>query len=270
MELELQHEKEILTFMPEYALTKKPLQIDLIIVKNKVSSDVSNPIGAIFKKYNIMEYKSPDAHLNIDTFYKVNAYACLFKDSAQNVNGYHASDITITFVRKNYPQRMFQILMEDGYNIIKKYPGIYYVTGALFFATQVLVTSELEPKEHHWLAYLDNNISKKSYERLLEEANVYMNKRDFENRKAVLQVVSNVNKKAIQTWKEESDMCEALREIMADELAEEQAKGVVEGRIEGMDILIELVQKLRKGMTSEELLHNGYTDMEISKALRLL
>lgn len=101
-------------FIPEYALTKKPLQMDLLVIKNEVSSVISNPIGEIFRKYNIMEFKSPIDHLNIDTFYKVNAYACLYKDSAQNVNGYHARDITITLVRKNYPQKMFQTLMEDG------------------------------------------------------------------------------------------------------------------------------------------------------------
>ena len=54
LQIELEDEAEYLEFEPEHLLSKKPMQID-VLVKNE---------------YNIIEYKSPDDKLNIDDFYK--------------------------------------------------------------------------------------------------------------------------------------------------------------------------------------------------------
>ena len=66
-----------------------------------LQSFMKNEIGAIFKGHNIMEYKSPDDELNIDTFFKVIAYACLYKSKGHSVDDIKAHDITITFVRED-------------------------------------------------------------------------------------------------------------------------------------------------------------------------
>ena len=42
----------------------------MLVIKKEVSVQVSNEIGAFFRGHNIMEYKSPEDHLNIDSFYK--------------------------------------------------------------------------------------------------------------------------------------------------------------------------------------------------------
>lgn len=78
MQLELINTK-FLTFLMEYNLTKKPLEMDMLIISKNGSENIDNPIGHIFKKYNIVEYKSPGDKLNIDVFYKTIAYACLYK-----------------------------------------------------------------------------------------------------------------------------------------------------------------------------------------------
>ena len=70
MQVELEEEAKNLQFQSEYALSKKPMLIDLLIVK-KVGTKIQKNIGRIFRTYNIVEYKSPKDYLAVDDFYKV-------------------------------------------------------------------------------------------------------------------------------------------------------------------------------------------------------
>lgn len=79
MNLELAQNREALVFEKEYNLNTKPLEIDLLVIKKEHSFLIANEIGRLFKGHNIIEYKSPEDHLDIDTFYKAGAYASLYK-----------------------------------------------------------------------------------------------------------------------------------------------------------------------------------------------
>ncbi|HBI62643.1 MAG TPA: hypothetical protein DDY31_15775, partial [Lachnospiraceae bacterium] len=103
MELELKKDKNKLEFHREYNLNTKPLQIDLLVIKKDVVAELSNEIGKLFKGYNIIEYKSPDDDLNIDTFYKTQAYAGLYKAAGEAVNERKAKDITVSIIRESKP-----------------------------------------------------------------------------------------------------------------------------------------------------------------------
>ncbi len=48
--------------------------MDLLIIKKPANVQIENEIGHIFKKYNVVEYKSPDDSLSIDDFYKTTGY----------------------------------------------------------------------------------------------------------------------------------------------------------------------------------------------------
>ena len=50
-ELELISNREELEFQREYNLSKKPLQMDLLIIKKLADVQIENEIGRIFKKY---------------------------------------------------------------------------------------------------------------------------------------------------------------------------------------------------------------------------
>ena len=78
-EIELRQNRSDLEFHREYNLSKKPLQIDLLIIEKLNDITLQNEIGAIFRKYNIIEYKSPEDSLNIDDFFKTVGYAYLYK-----------------------------------------------------------------------------------------------------------------------------------------------------------------------------------------------
>lgn len=79
MDLELREYRKDLVFEKEYNLNTKPLEIDLLIIKKEASVHISNDIGDFFRGHNILEYKSPGDHLDIDVFYKTLAYATLYK-----------------------------------------------------------------------------------------------------------------------------------------------------------------------------------------------
>ena len=59
MELELRENKNVLQYEREHLLSKKPLQIDLLVIKKSVDRILKNEIGDFFLGHNIMEYKSP-------------------------------------------------------------------------------------------------------------------------------------------------------------------------------------------------------------------
>ncbi len=60
MELELMENESGLNYEKEYSLSKEPLRIDLLIIKKNPYEKVKNELGAFFRGYNIVEFKSPD------------------------------------------------------------------------------------------------------------------------------------------------------------------------------------------------------------------
>ena len=76
LQIELGEETKYLEFDSEHLLSKKPMQID-VLVKNERHVKIQKNIGRIFRQYNIVEYKSPEDDLNIDDFYKVYALSLI-------------------------------------------------------------------------------------------------------------------------------------------------------------------------------------------------
>jgi hypothetical protein len=74
VEVELWQNKADLEFEREYNLGKEPLRTDLLIIKKHADVQIENEIGHIFKRFNIIEYKSPDDAMSIDDYYKTIGY----------------------------------------------------------------------------------------------------------------------------------------------------------------------------------------------------
>ena len=234
IQMELKHNWHHLTFEEEHNLSKKPLQIDLLVIKKKQDVAIENKIGAMFQRYNLIEYKSPNDEMGIDVFYKVIAYACLYKVSADTENNYKAEDITITLIRQRYPRTLVNYLKQQGCTVEKRFPGIYYVTGNILFAMQIIVSKQLESNEHIWLHSLQNNISQEDYQQLLLHVDTLDAKEKETYGEAILEVVSKANTKQIEKWKEESSMtCPTLERIMEPELEAKRLEGRLEGERTG-------------------------------------
>lgn len=99
IEIELISNKGMFEFQREYQLGKQPFRMDLLIIRKKSKVLVENEIGHIFKKYNIIEYKSPGDSLSIDDYYKTVGYACLYKGLGDTVNQIPAKELTVSVFR---------------------------------------------------------------------------------------------------------------------------------------------------------------------------
>ena len=169
IQLEFREDREKLSFEKEHNLNTKPLQIDLLVIKKEKAGAIGNEIGRIFRKYNIIEYKSPRQQLDIDVFYKSESYAGLYKSYGETVDERKAEDITVSIVRDRKPEKLFRYFKQHGIRIEKPYDGIYYVLDKVPFPTQVIVAKELEGKQHTWLKSLSDKMEEVDMRRLLQD-----------------------------------------------------------------------------------------------------
>lgn len=240
MNLELAKNRDDLVFVKEYNLNTKPLEIDLLVIKKEANTFIDNEIGIIFKGHNILEYKSPDDHLDIDTFYKAGAYASLYKSYGETVDSIKADDITVTLVRDTKPIGLFKYFEEHDYLVSNPYNGIYYVEGAVLFPTQIIVTKELEQSSHIWLRALSDRMEKQDITKLLESINSLTQKSDKELADSVLEVSLQANKQVIEELIGDDSMSQALMEIMEPQLLLREKAGLRKGIQGTVDVLRDL------------------------------
>ena len=133
------------------------------------------------------------------------------------MNEIPAEELTLTMIREAYPRELFRMLEGSGVVITEKYKGIYYLSGKVLFDTQK------EPGER-------NNID------------------------AVLQVSVSENAELFEKIRRDERMCQALRELMKDEIAEEIAKEVTKGRADEKLVDIKELMKNMK-LTAEQAMN---------------
>ena len=281
-EIELRQNREELEFHREYNLSKKPLQIDLLIIEKMKDVQLQNELGAIFRRYNIMEYKSPEDKLNIDIFFKTIGYAFLYKGLGESVNQIPLEELTISLFHEAKPVKLIHQLSGYGYHIRLYAPGIYYVEG-LPIPVQIVVTEELRSKLHPALKMLSQKLKQSDLLGFMECINGFTEPGDRQNADAVLQVSVSANRKIFdQVRRGNAVMCEALRELFKDELeeahekgkslgkseglSEGRAAGLSEGRAEGENRLKELYAKLEQDGRREEIFQS-LNNPEILKKL---
>ena len=222
--LELAENRADLIYEKEYNLNTKPLEIDLLVIKKDKDVHVSNKIGRIFRKYNILEYKSPDDSLNIDAFYKAGAYASLYKAYGETVDERKACDMTVSIIRETRPDGLFAYFKNHGIQMEKPYQGIYYVMDAVLFPTQIIVSKELDRKNHIWLRALSDKMEKQDMKELLEKIESMKQKFDRELADSVLEVSIRANQHIIDELRGDDNVCQALLEIMEPEINKMKAE----------------------------------------------
>jgi len=221
IKLELIEDGMYLDYESEYNLNTKPIQIDLLIVKKIREVEIKNEIGKLFRTHNIIEYKSPRDFMNVNTFLKVVAYACLYKTYEEHVNDIKLEDITITLVRETKPEKLFQWFEKNGYRIDEKYQGIFYVRRENCFPTQIVVSKRLSKENQKWLTLLSSNLNEEDAKRAVSQVKSLTRKSEKMFVDSVLQVALKENEKLFDKMRRESkDMCDALRKLMEPEMKE--------------------------------------------------
>ena len=138
--MEFKEYKEHLDFSIEHQLTDEPLKIDIVVIKKLHNIEINKTIGKILNKYNVFEYKSPTDYISIDDYYKIKAYAYLYKALSKKTNRIDIKEITITLTSNRYPKKLIEHLkIKQEASITNPYSGIYYIENT-DIKTQILIT----------------------------------------------------------------------------------------------------------------------------------
>ena len=177
-----------------------------------------------------MEYKSPDDELTIDVFAKVLAYTHLYKSMAATVDAIPYNTVTATIYRHTYPRELIRELNTYGIKVEHAYDGVYYITGASVFPIQIIVGRELNKKDYSMLRVLMSGALKEDIESFIDVAHKEEDAAYKDYIDKIYQVSITANRELYdQIKKEDPKMCEALRELMKDELEEREARGEARG-----------------------------------------
>ena len=230
IQIELLDDADNLEFESEHLLSKKPMQIDILIIKKESDRPVKKNIGRFFRKRNILEYKSPDDSLSVDDFYKVYGYACFYKSDTAAVNEIPLEELTITLVSEGYPRELIRHLRDvRGYKVENTEDGIYSVAGDKI-PIQILVTRQLSRKENLWLRSLTNKLDTRENAKLLVEDYVEHKKNNLH--KAVIETIMRANQKVFEEVNGMSDIfMEIVQEKFDRKLKEEVDKEMKKARI---------------------------------------
>ena len=110
LQIELEEERRFLRFYAEYNLTRKPLQIDVLVVRKETGRVIQKNIGRIFRQYNVVEYKGIKDYISINDFYKSIGYACLLQSNTERVQEILPSQVTVTLAGEHYPRSLHVFL----------------------------------------------------------------------------------------------------------------------------------------------------------------
>ena len=236
----------------EHPLSEEPLWIDFLVIRKAAGVEIKNSLGRNFRKYNIIEYKNPNDELNIDVLWKTIGYASLFKSFGKTVNEIEISELTITIIRARKPVKLFKMLEMEGKKITSDDPGVYRIEGIVEVTISVIVIKELKDRELLALSIMRNNADEEDVKDFLKEAGRYTEPDDRRHADAVLQISAGVNTALYNRLRGDEIMCEALREIMAEDLKE--AENIGEAKGEDKLLISQICKKLRKGKVIETII----------------
>ena len=252
MELEFIDYKDELVFDGEHQLSKEPLKMDLLIIKKKKDAVIANQIGAIFRQYNIFEFKSPRDSLTIDDYIKTVGYAYLYKGLGKSVNEIPHSELTVTLVRDILPEGLFKSIAAEGGTIRENYPGIYHISGIVGIPTQFVLTNKLDKNMHTSLRILTDRANEDDIERFLESSKLYYSPQDRRNIDALLSVSVSANKEVFKNViRRNKNMSDAMKELI-DELFHEEKQDAID------DSLVAAIKNLmiNSGWDADKAMNN--------------
>ena len=256
IQLDLRAYRDSLTFEKEHELSQKALKMDMLILKKRDDTRIETSYGRMFRKHNVIEYKSPEDELNIDTFYKSLGYAFLYKGLGGRLNEVPTEELTVSVFRHRKPRELFRALLDSGRTLDNPYPGVYYVSG-YGIPAQIVVTRELSADEGSTLGLLTRGADKDATRRFLQRLDALANPGDRENARSVLEVVSEANLELLAQIRRESDMMdEVLRIVYGDEydiaLKRAQNDGLELGRMETRKEYERILAQQRKELEAKE------------------
>lgn len=239
LQIELADDMDALTFHTEYPLTRKPLVMDMLVIKKNAEYRCANEIAAFFRGHNIIEYKNPRQSCRISDWHKTLAYAAIFQSNTQKETEIAPGDITITIVCGKLPRKLMNYF-RNTYGVRFRIcgSGIYRADKNIPFPVQFIINPKLDSEKFKWLSRLRCNLRADSDVEVL--ADEYKGKENNPLYETAMDVIMRANQ---SVYKEAKDMCSALRELFAEELKEKETEGLREGLREGLSALINTLKE---------------------------
>ncbi|AEF17831.1 hypothetical protein Thexy_1811 [Thermoanaerobacterium xylanolyticum LX-11] len=226
----------------EEYLSKEPLRIDVIIIKKEKDVKINKRVGQIFKRYNIIEYKSPDDYVSIDDYFKGLGYVYLYKSimnaydkSRKEVDDIKIDELTLTFVCNNLPKKLISFLTEHKIKLDNSDSGVYYIDNE-WIPVQIIVLSELENVEENYpLMVLSNNMHfRNAIEKVISSIN---EAKEYDNKIRLIEAAFRIDPGIVS---------EVIK-MYADRLSEEQMKYVI-NNLKEANFKIYTEEELKKSM----------------------
>jgi hypothetical protein len=226
IQFELEEYRDDLIFETEHDLTTAPLKIDVLIIKKRRNIVIKKNIAKIFRRYNIVEYKSPDDYVSLNDYNKVRSYALLYA-SLQNAD---TEKLSVTFLSEHKPVKLLKYLSKR-LTVEREQPGIYMVNGDIC-PLQIIVSGELSFEENLWVAGLTKRLTAVRLKRIIKAS--HQRGKDAASG-AYLDVVFDANEEVSK----EVTMGRTLEQILEQRgfmdrfVAKGEARGEARGRIMG-------------------------------------
>lgn len=256
MENELLEDRDNMRCMSEVVLNTMPNKIDMMIVK-EADVEPGSGIGNIFRRYNLVEYKSPEDELNISTYNRSIAYMFLYHVYKVGNVYLEPDEYSLTFVRERKPKKLMKLLGEKNYSINEYEPGIYHIIRPGYVDMQIIVTIELEDR-YIWLKCLSDKVTREQAEQLTDRINI-MEGKDRIRAESVLDLMIRLN--ADKEWMKEVTGMGAFRDLFKAEFEEKDRKiEENERKIEEKDHRIQenehKIEELSRQLQSQEKLQS--------------
>ena len=258
LEMNTWGQRKALEFIPEHPVTKGPLKTDCLVVKKNPYAVIKKAYAMLWRKFNIIEYKSWKAPLNMHVLAQAHTYANAVLYRGTKLEPVNVENLTVTIFRHSYPRKFFKECRTRGWTVEKKYPGVYKVEGFSCIPTQVVV---LRLVDDPMLRILVPGARREDIERVLE---VISGKKDsyFQQLgRDVLELLWETNGDTLEEIEEAGKMKGSVLELFKHEIDAAETKG-------GDDRAKETAKRMiRRGkMTLEEIAEDtGLTLPEVEE-----
>lgn len=219
LELEFKENRDEIVCEIEHNLNTKPNSIDFLVVKKSADTVMKSGLGAIFKRYNLIEYKSPRDALGEKIYYRTMGYANLL--IAYEKDSFTMDEVTITFVRQAKPVKLMKQMRSWDFDITEYEPGIYHVRKTGHADMQIIVT-RLLGKQYKWISKLSDRVELEDVKDMINDIHSLTNERELLNAEAVFDLMTRLNKN--KGWMKEVNGMGAFRDLFKEDFEQRDRK----------------------------------------------
>ena len=239
----LKPHKYNLTLEREHLLNLMPTRIDCLVVKKNADIPIDLDVFRLFRKHNVVEFKSYRDDLDENVIWHTIGYAASYKSLEPDVS---ADEVTITIFRTSFPRKLLKELEDHGWIIEEKYHNIIYLTGKIDIPIQIVVARELGD-DYIPLEILTGRAKETDVRRFIEFRGTLTERNDRLYADAILWACAEANTTLFDKLKEEEKMYGALRELFRDDFIKERQ----EERMGTLNTVAELM--IKDGMPGDKI-----------------